>query len=55
MSGDVDVRPYFMRNAEPVKGVTIRAINALMRGGIMTMGDLARAAPEDIVATAISA
>jgi DNA-directed RNA polymerase alpha subunit len=42
------VRTYLLRSAEPVKDLTARAINALMRGGIKTMGDLARAAPEDI-------
>jgi DNA-directed RNA polymerase alpha subunit len=42
------VRTYFLQSAEPVKDVTVRAINALMRGGIETMGDLTRAAPEDI-------
>ncbi|GHV42608.1 hypothetical protein FACS1894187_24960 [Synergistales bacterium] len=46
MSQDVDVGTYFMRSAEPVKGITVRAINALVRGGFETMNKLC-AAPEE--------
>ncbi|GHU80504.1 hypothetical protein FACS1894191_5930 [Clostridia bacterium] len=40
------MRTYFLRSAERIPDVTVRAINALMRGGYETMSKLC-AAPEE--------
>lgn len=38
---DIDVRTYFALGAPQIPGVTVRAANALLRGGIDTMDELA--------------
>lgn len=40
MSDETDVRTYFTRHAPQIPGVTVRAINAVMRGGFTTMKEL---------------
>ncbi|GHU79783.1 hypothetical protein FACS1894191_3380 [Clostridia bacterium] len=40
------MKTYFLRSAERIPDVTVRAINALMRGGYETMSKLC-AAPEE--------
>jgi len=37
---DIDVRTYFAQSAPRIPSVTVRTANALLRGGISTMGEL---------------
>lgn len=46
MNNDIDVRTYFAQHAPQIPGVTVRAVNAVMRGGLVTMQALLAADEE---------
>jgi len=43
MTKDIDVRTYFERHEDSESNISVRAVNALIKGGINTMGELCAA------------